>query len=353
MLYCAALEENGADTVHSHVGREPSGLSFNELTLNPNGLPHNPMINAGAIMSSSLIQADKPMADRFDHLSRLIGRLAGQQTAAFDNGTFHSEKETADRNFALAHYMREVGAFPEGTDIHKTLDLYFSACSLQTTSEAMSVIAATFANGGVCPLSEERIFAEDTMKNCLSMMYSCGMYDYSGEFAFTVGLPAKSGVSGVIMAVIPNVMGIVVWSPRLDQCGNSVRGVEFFKSLVKHFNFHNYDNLVESSKLDPRRRNGVEKLNATYSAIYAASIGDINELKRLVARGHGLEAADYDGRTPIHLAAAEGQLEAVTYLVNQGVQVNPRDRWNNTPLDDARKHGRSEVAKLLRRRHGP
>lgn len=347
MLYCAALEEHGEEQVHSHVGREPSGLSFNELTLNKNGLPHNPMINAGAIMTSSLIRKGKPMADRLDHMRSLIMALSGQRSPNFNNAIFHSERETADRNFALAHYMREVGAFPDDTDIFQTLDYYFSACSLEVNVRSMSMIAATLANGGVCPQTGERVFRENTVKNCLSMMYSCGMYDYSGEFAFTVGVPAKSSVSGVIMAIIPNLLGIAVWSPRLDQCGNSERGVEFLKKLVDRFNFHNYDNLVASEKLDPRRHKQTADTNRTFGAIYAASIGDVDELKRLVAHGHDLDSADYDGRTPLHLAAAEGQLDSLIYLLNQGVHAEPLDRWQNTPLDDAVRHKRDSVIELL------
>jgi glutaminase len=347
MLYCAALEELGENKVHSHVGREPSGLSFNELTLNKGSLPHNPMINAGAIMASSLIRRDEPMADRLDYMRNLIAALSGQRLPHFNNAIFHSERETADRNFALAHYMREVGAFPEDADIFQALDYYFSACSLEVTAKSMSTIAATLANGGVCPQTGERVFSQATVKNCLSMMYSCGMYDYSGEFAFSVGIPAKSSVSGVIMAIIPNVMGIAVWSPRLDECGNSVRGVEFLKGVISRFNFHNYDSLVESEKLDPRRRKQSSDTNRTFTSIYAASIGDINELKRLVAHGHDLDSADYDGRTPLHLAAAEGQLEAVVYLLDQGVMTEPKDRWSNTPLDDAVRHKQDEVVELL------
>ena len=337
VLYCAALEEHGEEKVHRHVGREPSGLSFNELTLNRDGLPHNPMINAGAIMSSSLIRRDLPMADRLDYLGGVYGAVMGKHVPGFNNAVFHSERETADRNFALAHHMRERGAFPDDTDLRSTLDYYFSACSMEVTASSMSIMGATFANGGVCPTTGERVFAEETVKNCLSMMYSCGMYDYSGEFAFTVGIPAKSAVSGVVFAVVPNLLGIAVWSPRLDACGNSVRGVEFLKRLVGRFCFHNYDSLVDSRKLDPRRVAREASNNVTYRAIYAASIGDIEELKRLVARGHDLDVADYDGRTPLHLAAAEGRKEAIEYLLAQGVSRDPRDRWGNTPFDEKEK----------------
>ena len=126
VLYGAALEENGEEQVHRHVGREPSGRSFNELALNPSNLPHNPMINAGAIMCASLLQPQQPMADRFDHLVQVIGDLCAGQKPGFNNSVYHSERATADRNFALAHYMREVGAFADGVNLAETLDLYFA-----------------------------------------------------------------------------------------------------------------------------------------------------------------------------------------------------------------------------------
>jgi glutaminase len=350
LLYCAALEEHGEQRVHRHVGREPSGRSFNELALNGNGLPHNPMINAGAIMTSSLIRRDLATADRLEFLTDLVTVLSGNRPCHFNNAVWHSERETADRNFALAHHMRERGAFPAGTSIPPTLDYYFSACSIEVTSTAVATIGATFANGGVCPVTGERVFGEETVKNCLSMMSSCGMYDYSGEFAFTVGIPAKSSVSGVILAVIPNVMGIAVWSPRLDNCGNSVRGVAFLRELIGRFSFHNYDSLVASRKEDPRRLRTSSESSFSYRAIQAASIGDVTELRRLIAHGHDLNLADYDGRTPLHLACAEDQHEAVRYLLDQGVASSPKDRWGTTPLSDARKHKRKEIVSLFAKR---
>ena len=348
ILYSAVLDLCGEDYVHRHVGREPSGLSFNELTLNKQGLPHNPMINAGAIMCASLWHPERSMSDRYDELTKLVSVLSGDYDPGFDNATFHSEKDTADRNFALAHYMREVDAFPAGTDILRTLELYFAACAMEISPQRLATMAATFANGGVCPPTGRRVLADSTVKNCLSMMYSCGMYDYSGEFAFRVGMPAKSAVSGAIFAIVPNVMGIAIWSPRLDQYGNSVRGVEFLTRLVETFNFHNYDSLLDTRKADPRGRRQASEVNATFRAIHAASRNDVDELKVLVAYGHSLNDADYDGRTPLHLAAVEGHGDAVRYLLAQGVDVNPLDRWGNTPLQEAQSNDRTAVVELLR-----
>ncbi|MEL7123457.1 MAG: glutaminase, partial [Bacteroidota bacterium] len=163
-----------------------------------------------------------------------------------------------------------------------------------------------------------------------------------------IGLPAKSGVSGALLLVIPNVMGISIWSPRLDKLGNSVRGVEFCERLVAEYNFHNYDSLTRAtSKKNPRKGMYETKVNDIVNLIYAASSGDMDELKRLDAMGADLGAADYDGRTALHLAAAENQVEVVRYLIKRGVDVKPIDRWNNTPIADAKKGKYEEIIKLL------
>ncbi len=349
--YAMALEQHGEEFVHGHVGREPSGRGFNELALNPKGLPHNPMINAGAIMSCSMIDPEMPLADRFDHVVQIWTKLSGGSPPGFNNSVFLSEKATADRNFALAYFMQEKRAFPKNTNMLEALDFYFQACSIEVTARQMSVVAATLANSGVCPMTNERIFSNDTVKNCLSLMYSCGMYDFSGEFAFTIGLPAKSGVSGALMVVIPQVMGFAIWSPRLDELGNSVRGVEFCRKLVERFSFHNYDNISNhATKKDPTKREAQQRSDQTYQLINAASLGDINEISRLVAHGAEVNAADYDGRTPLHLAAAEGRLEAVDYLLLRQAEPTAKDRWGATPIDDAKRHRHPDVEKRLRAR---
>ena len=346
--YCIAMEELGEDIVHKHIGREPSGKSFNELSLNNKGLPHNPMINAGAIMACSLIKRDHSIADRFEYISSVWEKLCGNKPVYFNNSVYLSERQTADRNFALAYFMRENKAFMPKTDLTETLEFYFQCCSIESSTEDMATAAATLANSGLNPITGEVIFHENTVGHCMSLMSSCGMYDFSGEFAFRVGVPAKSGVSGSLLVVIPNVMGISIWSPRLDEMGNSVRGVDFCERLIDKFNFHMYDSLTEqTAKKDPRKRKHESKINKLIHLIYAAGNGDLNELQRLEVEGMSLDSSDYDGRTALHLAASEDQLETVRYLLSKNVNINIKDRWGNTALQDAIRNGCNEIMKII------
>lgn len=364
--YCLALEEHGAEVVHRHVGHEPSGASFNELALSKTNLPHNPLINAGAIMCSSLVgltmrgaAAESPdprgwKGRRFDYVVDRWTALAGGERPRFSTPVYLSERETADRNYALAYFMRESGAFPEGADLEDVLEFYFQCCSVELNAEMMSVVAATLANGGICPLTGERVLATETVQRCLSLMSTCGMYDYSGEFAFHVGLPAKSGVSGAIMVVIPNVMGFCTYSPRLDELGNSVRGIEFCRRLVAAFNFHQFDNLTgASAKADPRISRAEQQARRVNEMIWAASKGDLGAIQELLLTGSSLVSADYDLRTPLHLAAAEGRAEVVRFIIAHAgqdatVSLSPRDRWGGTPINDARANGHADIATMLK-----
>lgn len=360
--YCIALEEAGEQIVHSHVGHEPSGVSFNELTLNRNYRPHNPLINAGAIMCCALMGRDtdqNPNLSERDRAGRRLERvldtwqkLTGGDRPGFNISIYLSERETADRNFALAYFMREKGAFPANTIIEDVLELYFQCCSIEVTAEMMSVVAATLANGGICPTTGERVFDSETVRRCLAMMSSCGMYDYSGEFAFTIGLPAKSGVSGAIMVVVPNVLGLCTWSPRLDELGNSVRGIEVCRQLVRRFNFHNYDSVVGlTRKSDPRMGRVQRHAEEVNRLIWAASKGDVGALQRELSHGGELDRPDYDHRTPLHLACAEGRRSVVEFFIERadstGTVLNPKDRWGGTPLDDAYLHGHGDIVDLL------
>jgi glutaminase len=348
--YGIALEERGETKVHQHVGREPSGRGFNGLVLNDENLPHNPMINAGAIMTCSLIQPTLSLDDRTRHVMNTWTRLSGNRSVTFDNDVYRSERETADRNFALGYYMREKGAFPPNTDFYQTMEFYFQCCSVELDSDALSVAAATLANAGVCPLTGDKVFRPDTVKDCLSLMLSCGMYDFSGEFAFTIGLPAKSGVAGGLMIVIPNLMGIAIYSPPLDTLGNPVRGIEFCKELVKRYNVHKYDSVAQPvhQKKDPSLPRIQSRTEGVVSLCWAASEGDLFEIQTLLAKGVSVDATNYDKRTALHLAAAEGHFKIVRYLLYKKADVNPRDRWGHTPLTDALSGGHTDIARFLK-----
>ncbi|CAJ0959639.1 unnamed protein product, partial [Mesorhabditis belari] len=353
--YAIVASDLGAEKVHSYVGHEPSGRLFNEICLDPNGKPHNPMINAGAIIVTSLIKNGLTMADRFDFVLKEYRKLSGGEFVGFNNSVFLSERDTADRNYALSYYMKENKCFPDGIrSLREELDLYFQLCSIEASCETLAVMAATLANGGVCPLTEERCISPQPCRDVLSLMYSCGMYDLSGKFAFQVGLPAKSGVSGVLIVVVPNLMGIALYSPPLDKMGNSMRGVEFCKKLIESFNFHNYDSLLhaDSKKLDPRRRVGNRETELVVSLLYAAQNGDEEAVRRMYLQGQPLDVKDYDGRTALHIAASEGHAHLVKFfLFIAKVPHNPKDRWRRTPLDDAKMFKHDECVKLLLRPH--
>uniref|UniRef100_A0A7E4W387 glutaminase n=1 Tax=Panagrellus redivivus TaxID=6233 RepID=A0A7E4W387_PANRE len=349
--YSVAASELGADLVHAYVGQEPSGRLFNEICLDNNNKPHNPMVNSGAIIVSSLIKNTWNMADRFEHMLTQYRKIAGGEYVGFNNAVFLSERATADRNYALSYYMKENNCFPNSTNsLSEALDFYFQLCSMEVTCETAAVMAATLANGGVCPITEERCIGSRPCRDVLSLMNSCGMYDYSGQFAFHVGLPAKSGVSGLLIVVIPNLVGIALWSPPLDKMGNSCRGVAFCKELINRFNFHNYDSLAhnESEKFDPRKRHGDREKDVIVSLLFAAKSGDINTIRRMYMQGNDLQMADYDKRTALHLAAAEGHAEVIKFLLNTAkVRADPKDRWNRTPLQDARAERHTACIALL------
>jgi glutaminase len=182
------------------------------------------MVNAGAIATAGLIKGADPTA-RLNRMLAMFRRYAGRELL-IDASVFTSERSTGHRNRAMAHLMHNFGMI--GSNIEEILDLYFQQCSILVTGHDLAIMGATLANGGVNPITGDRAVDARYVRDILSVMLTCGMYDFSGEWAYEVGLPAKSGVGGGVVAVVPRQMGIGVFSPLLDTRGNSVRGVRAF-----------------------------------------------------------------------------------------------------------------------------
>jgi glutaminase len=243
-----AVEELGADVVLDRVSVEPSGDAFNSIELqNGSNRPFNPMINTGAITVSALLHA-RHGARTFDHLLERFSTIAGRQLT-IDESVYESERRTGHRNRAIAHLLLNFGVVHE--DIEAALDVYFRQCSILITARDLAVMGATLSNMGRNPMTGDSAFAIRHVKDILSIMFTCGMYDYSGQWAYRVGVPAKSGVAGGVLAVVNRQLGIGTYSPRLDQYGNSVRGIEVCVDLASRLGLHVFDCLnMGSSFLD-------------------------------------------------------------------------------------------------------
>ncbi len=232
--YGQALKNLGAERVLQSVGVEPTGEAFNSIILdNVKNRPFNPMVNAGAISVANLLTGPNGDAEMLDLFSRLAGR-----DLSVDEAVFLSEQETGHRNRAISYMMLNTGMIDK--DPEEILRLYFRQCAILVNCQDMARMAVCLANGGRNPTTEEQIYEPDQAKDILTLMSTCGMYDYAGQWAHEVGFPAKSGVAGGVIAVIPGQAGIAVWSPPLDAYGNSVRGVEVCKRLSKDFGLHVY-----------------------------------------------------------------------------------------------------------------
>jgi glutaminase len=238
-MYGYALQHYGRDYVLRHVGVEPTGEAFNSIVLDEvANRPFNPMVNAGAIAVAALMPgntAEERIATMLDLFSNLAGRRL-----EIDQSVFQSEHATGHRNRAIAYMMLNTGMIER--DPIEALDLYFRQCSITISCRDLAMMAATLANDGVNPLTGVSVLDPQYVRDVLSVMNSCGMYNYAGQWSYEVGMPAKSGVSGCIMAVIPGQVGIGVYSPPLDAQGNSVRGIKVCQDISNEFELHAFNN---------------------------------------------------------------------------------------------------------------
>ena len=235
IVLAMALMDNDWDYVFSKVGMEPSGDPFNsimKLETTDTKMPCNPMINAGAIVTTSLIKGDS-LEEKEDRMLSFFKKLTKDDTLKVNKHVYKSEKLTGDRNRAMAYLLKDDG-FIE-SDVEETLDLYFKQCSIEVTVKDLARVSLLFANQGVDIETGEQIINKDISRMINTFMVTCGMYDASGEFALKVGIPAKSGVGGGIMASVPKKMGIGVYGPALDSKGNSIGGIKVLEDLSEEF----------------------------------------------------------------------------------------------------------------------
>ncbi|HVO54587.1 MAG TPA: glutaminase A [Solirubrobacterales bacterium] len=319
--YGLALADLGFEAVDAKIGVEPSGDAFNSISLAPDsGRPLNPMINAGAITATSLIAGADP-AEREGRILDAYGRFAAASLAV-DREVYESERATGHRNRAIGHMLRGFGVLEDDPEV--ALDLYFRQCSVAVDCRELALMAATLANGGVNPASGERALGREAVDRVLSVMTTCGMYDSAGEWVVDVGMPAKSGVAGGVLAVLPGQLGIAVFSPPLDPHGNSVRGIEVCRQVSEDLSLHLL-HVARTSRSAVRRR---------YSVADVPSRRRRPEAQRAVLEAVG-------GRCSVHVlhgdlvfAAMESVVRAIVAAVEE-TEIALIDLTEVTELDRA------------------
>ncbi|MCS6711730.1 glutaminase A [Brachybacterium sp. EF45031] len=232
--YGAAIDRHGLDYVLDAVDQEPTGEEFSAISIDEHtGRPKNPLVNVGALRTHAMLGADA--RSRAALLREVLDGAAGRELPVHEE-TFATERASAHRNLALAHMLRAAGSMEdEPVDV---VDGYLRGCAVLVTVEDLATMGATLASGGVNPCTGRRVLSPEASQQVLSVMLTCGMYDDAGEWMSRVGLPAKSGVAGGILAVLPAICGLAAYAPALDRHGNSVRGTMAFRRMSRDYSLH-------------------------------------------------------------------------------------------------------------------
>lgn len=228
-----AIKDRGIKKVFETTNTEPTGFAFNSIMnmeINHRKHPMNPFVNAGAIATTSLVNG-KDANEKFERILNFMREICDDPDITLNKEIYQSESKTGDINRSLAYYMKGNQMIEE--DVPETLEAYFKQCSVNVTATGIAKLAAVLANKGIAPWSDQRIITEESATIVKSIMTTAGLYDESGEFSVHVGVPAKSGVGGGLMAAAPNSYGIGVFSLALDECGNSAAGIQLLKDTVQ------------------------------------------------------------------------------------------------------------------------
>ncbi|PZV00635.1 MAG: glutaminase A [Cyanobium sp.] len=255
-VYGLALDLLGTERMKAKVGVEPSGEAFNAISLDPaTGKPRNPMINAGAIATTAQISSHDP-DNAEEILLDYFAALAGRRLM-IDEQVYQSERATGHRNRAISHLLRNFNIIE--SDPEQALDLYFRQCSILVNGHDLAVMAATLACQGGNPFTGSQPLTSQTTTKILALMATCGTYDFAGQWLYDVGMPAKSGVAGGVLAVVPGRLGIATYSPALDSLGNSVRGIAVCQELSKQLGLSLFNQYPENSTTIRRSYKGSQR----------------------------------------------------------------------------------------------
>jgi len=319
-VFGIALEDCDISAIDNKVNTEPSGEAFNRISLEHNtGRPRNPMINAGAIAMSGSVTGDN--ADqRINHILEKFALFAGH-TLEIDQAVFESEKSTGHRNRAIAHLLLNAGIIDGSPD--EVLDVYFKQCSINVNCRDLAIMAATLANQGVNPVTGVRALKSNVVPKVLSVMATCGMYDGSGEWMYNIGLPAKSGVGGGILAVFPGKFGMAVFSPLLDKHGNSVRGIKVFQQMSQDLHLHT---------LNSERFTTSTVIRATFtgSQIRSRRVRDKEQRNLLDREGDRIHVVELNGEmmfaaAEIAVSEVDSRLEVADFIILDLRRVSSMD----------------------------
>jgi len=318
-VYGLALEDNTRAEVFTKVGVEPTGEAFNAISLEAGtGRPRNPMINAGAIATTGLV-AGRSGITKLQRIIHMMSLYAGRELD-LDVDTYKSESDTGHRNRAIGHMLRNFDILTG--DPTSVVDLYFKQCSISVTCRDLAIMGATLANRGINPVTKKRAIRGEYVESVLGIMGSCGMYDYAGEWIYRVGMPAKSGVAGGVVAVLPGQFGIAVYSPPLDPRGNSVRGIKVCDDLSRTFDLHLFNS--------PHASKAVIRLHFTAASVNSSRVRTQTEVRALREHGHRIGVYQLQGNLVFSTAevivrTVIEQLDTLRYVIidfKHTLQVN-------------------------------
>lgn len=335
-VYALALRDRGIGAVLEKVGVEPSGDAFNEISLEPEtGRPENPMINIGAITTHTLVgPLDATEIERDTVIQEGLSAFAGRPLEV-DVTVLDSELRTAFRNRAMANLVRAGGIIDGDPD--EAVRGYTRQCAYKVTVRDLAVMAVTLATGGVNPVTGERVVSDEVARQVLAVMATCGMYDAAGDWMSTVGIPAKSGVSGGILGALPAQVGLGVFSPRLDAHGHSVEGVRAFERMSRDLDLHLMNTavtdveVVRSERYDEATDRRVFRLQGAMTFASAELV-----LRRLaeIPPGPGEVTIDLSRVSSVNTSARRMLLDGMRRLAADGHQVGLADPGRRLPDPD-------------------